>query len=119
MGKIAEEIKQKLGTLVEVIPSDILASYSKEISNQKTALTRCSAVEDLVILSPSTLNDLAVYVNKERSHMLLISPTQEQVELVLSKCGSTLQRLSVESRQIQELNVIGVRGLRELRLSKV
>lgn len=118
MENIAEEIKKALGPFAKEIPDDILASYSREISGQKTALSRCSAVEYLAIYTPGTPGITKVYVNKTRSHMLLVSPTPEQVEQVMHKCGSKLCRLLVKSSRIPELDVSDVRGLRELRLAE-
>lgn len=118
MEKITEEIKGRLGLFSKEIPSEILASYSQDISKQKTALVRCSKVEHLTIHAPNSPGDTKVYVNKERSHMLLTSPTPEQVEQVLHKCGSRLHTLLVRSSQIPELDLSAVRGLRELRLAE-
>lgn len=118
MGKIAEEIKQELGAVAHVIPGDILTSYLKEISGQKTAMTRCGTVENLIILSKSIRNDTKVYVNQGRSHMLLVSPTPEQVDEVLGRCGSNLQQLTIQSPLVTALDVSGIRGLRGLNVSK-
>lgn len=118
MGKIADKIEQELEKLAKLIPSEIMDGYSREVTGQVRALIQCTAVQDLMILGKGTRNDTNVYVSKGRIHMLLVSPTPEAVKQVLSKCGSNLRRLTIQSILVKALDVSNLPGLRELNAAK-